>query len=184
MTAVSVGMRKLKITLSAEESSPLFSNEGAPCCADPKTRKFLAALLKKALPKTDFRLDCDRLYVEIYPSTLGGHIIYFTKAPLLKCFHKNPVQQLSLLLTFKDFEDLISLCKVLFKENFCPLNSRLYKYKGEYCLSISAAPSAIPYSIITEFADSVSYSNLRAALIGEYGRLLIKDDTLNILASF
>ena len=184
MTAVSVGTRKLKITLSAEESYPLFSSDSVPCCTDPKTRKFLATLLKKALPKTDFRLDCDRLYVEIYPSTLGGHIIYFTKAPLLKRFHKNPNQQFSFLLSFKDFERLVGICKALKKAEFYSQNSKLYKYKGEYCLTLLTVPSDIPYSIITEFADSDSYSNRKAAVIGEYGKLMIKDDALNILASF
>lgn len=181
MTAVTVGIRKLKITLSPEESSQFLGQSENPCCKDPKTRRFLAALLRSALSKTDFRLDCDRLYVEIYPSALGGHVIYFTKAPLLRRFHKNS-ENFSLLLRFKDFSELSLLCQKLTHENFSENSSVLYKYRGEYSLFLSAPPSAFPYPLITEFADTVICSDIAVATVSEYGKLLIKENAVEVLS--
>lgn len=184
MTAVTVGMRKLKITLDAKESSLLLCGNERPSCHDPKTRQFLAAILKKALPKTDFLLDCDRLFVEIYPSALGGHIIYFTKAPLLRRFHKNPDPMLSLLLKFSDSSDSFALSKKFVQIKFSPKQSGFYKYKGEYCLILTASPSSFPYSLINEFADSVVCSDIAAAAVSEYGKALIKDNAVEIISRF
>lgn len=182
MLAVTVGIRKLKITLSAEESYRFLGKIAKPCCKDPETRRFLAALLRSALHKTDFRLDCDRLYVEIYPSALGGHIIYFTKPPLIRRFHKNPSSNLTLMLEFKDFGDLISICKKLKSEGSSEIRSALYKYKGEYSLLITSSPSAFSYPLITEFADKVICSDIAVASVSEYGKLLIKDNAIDIIS--
>ncbi len=182
MNAVTVSNKKLKITLTAKESSELFEGKAQFSCIDKKTKLLLKVILKRALYSTNFTLDCDRLFVEIYPSARGGHIIYFTKAALFKKFRKNPRPNLCFVLKFKNSANLTEFCKTVNISGYRIPRSELHKYGGKYFLILRQNEKSIPFSLITEFTDSLLCSQTSAAIIGEYGKCILKNDAIEVIS--
>ncbi len=180
MTATTVGPSKLKITIDQNESAELFCHAAALTCRDPETQSALRTLLRKALRKTDFKLDCKRLYVEMYPSVSGGFIIYFTKTPYRRRYRQNPNGKIMYLLRFSDTNSAIAASKLL---KGCPsLKSSLYRYGGSYYLAVSSPLKEFSTAVITEFADSALCSDAAYAIVSEYGSTVIDENAIEKLS--
>ncbi len=180
MTAITVGPSKLKITIDANESAKLFCRAATLTCRDPETQSALRILLGKALQSTDFKLDCKRLYVEMYPSAGGGFIIYFTKTPYRKRYKRNPAAKIVYLLGFSDTNGAIAASKLLSRQS--TLKSSLYRYGKAYYLAVSSPIAEFSTTVITEFADSVLCSDTAYAIVSEYGSSVIDENAIEKLS--
>lgn len=183
MIAVTVGKRKLKILLNADESISLFQNSSYFSCAEPETKRILRKILNTAIAHTDFILDTNRLFVEIYPCSLGGVAIYFTKAPYTGKYRLNPNYEYKCSLSFSDFESVRILCRELINRCEDRFTSSLYKYNNEYILIIgSKGKNRLPFPLITEFADSICCKNIAAEAVSEHGNSIIKENAIEALS--
>lgn len=180
MTAITVGPSKLKITIDANESAELFCRATAFTCRDPETQSVLRILLQKALRNTNFKLDCKRLYVEMYPSAGGGLIIYFTKTPYRKRYKRNPNAKVVYLLRFSDTNGAIAASKLL--SRYPPLKSSLYRYGKSYYLAVSSPITEFSPAVIAEFADSALCSDTAYAIVSEYGSSVIDENAIEKLS--
>lgn len=182
MTAVTIGKRKLKITLDMRESAALFEN-GVISHKSRDLRRRLCAILKKAAVSCDFSLDCERIFVEIYPSASGGHIIYFTKSPLLKRFKEKRDGRFCFLMRFSDADAPFAFSKRCREGGALPLESSFHKLHGRYFLSLTfRTADPIPISLITEFADRVVCSETAAATVSEYGKTILYENAVEVLS--
>ncbi len=183
MTAVLIGKSKLKIKLDPFEAAKLFKNADNISCQDPETRYILKIILGRAISKTAFRLDCDRLKVELFPAASGGCIIYFTKSPERKRYKRNLDAEFKFLMEFSDSNKAVAASKTFYKNLRNIKNSRLYKFGKKYYLIVSSN-SGYPLSLplIKEFADSLQCSDTAAAIVSEYGNLMISENAIEKLA--
>ncbi len=183
MTAVMVDNSRLKIKLDADEAYKLFKDTTFVSCHDPEVRQIFKAILKKALCQTNFILDCEKFKIELFPSIYGGCIIYFTKAPRVKRYHKKSDTKFKFLLEFSDSNHVIAASKSF---RCCLPNcdkSSLYKYQDRYYLIVTSPSGKFLSSpIIKEFADSLQCSDTAAAIVSEYGNLMILDNAIEKLA--
>lgn len=184
MTAVMVNGSKLKIKLDADEAYKFFKNTTSVSCYDPEVRHVLKAILKKALCLTEFTLDCEKFKVELFPSAGGGCIIFFTKSPVGKRYRKNPDTKFRFLLGFSDSNDVISASKSFNSRLVGCDKSSLYKlYDRYYLLVTSRSGKFFSSPLIKEFADSLQCSDTAAAIVSEYGSLMIGDNAIEKLAT-
>ena len=179
MTVTRLNSNKLKITLDKEESSFLFNHTSLPRFSDPHTLKSLRYILKKATHKTDFLDNSCRLYVEIYPLSPSGVIIYFTKPDEVPSPSKEQ-GLLTYIISADSLDSILKLCYILSGQPRAA-DSSLLKYNGSYHLILQTEPlKKIPQ--IKEFADNICTSKLTAAKISEYGKTIISDNAIDSLA--
>ncbi len=177
MRATLLTSRKLKITLTARESSELFNSFEKLSHLNAAVKRSLLSLLREALRSTDFILDCERLFVEIFPTSLGGHAIYFTKPT-----DKSLCRPSEILLRFKSSSDTSDFCKTLEVCKSVPRQSALYKYRGKYYLRLNIGETRLPVRLINEFTDLSPCSALESAVVGEYGKCIIKTGAVETLS--
>lgn len=184
MTAVLVGKSKLKIRLEHFEMTELFKVTDTISCKDPETRYILKVILGKAITKTGFRLDCERLKVELFPSASGGCLIYFTKLPYYKRFRQNQNADFKFTMEFSSCDNAVAASKTFKNLLLDKENSSLYKLHEKYYIVVSSASGyPLPFPVIKEFADSLHCSNTAAAIVSEYGNLMISDNAIEKLAA-
>ena len=177
MTFVSLGEDRLKISLDAKEVLRLFGSYEKIDCTDKDTRFALNLLLKQALPESDFKLNCQRLNVEIVKNLFGGCDIFFFKPLKVRCLDLREY-----VFEFSDFEDSIMASKMLTARCLPKSESRLFLFSGRYRLTGSCWRD-FPYSPVLEFAETVFTSKTETAKTEEYGKELIGENALRLLAS-
>ena len=183
MIVGTIGNSKLKITLDPEETVDFFAECDNLSCADPETRYSLRILLGLALTKTEFKLDSERLFVEMYPSASGGCIIYFTKTPHRQRYKRKKDAIFTFLLEFDNTENAITISKALCQKGVKIEKSSLYKYNNLYYLIVlSSFNKALNSAFITEFADSCTGSNTASAIVSEHGNVIIEQNAVEILS--
>ena len=180
MTVTRLSSKRIKITLDKDESSLLFNHTSLPRFSDPHTIKSLRYILRKATHKTDFLENSCRLYVEIYPLSPSGVIIFFTKPDEARSTLKQ--QGLcTYIITAKNLESTFKLCRLSLCDQSKIVASKLLKYNGAYHIILQTALlKKIPQ--IKEFADNICTSKLTAAKISEYGKTIISDNAIDSLA--
>lgn len=184
MTAILVEKGKLKIHLEHFEMTELFKVTGSISCKDPEMRYILKIILGKAITKTGFKLDCERLKVELFPSVTGGCVIYFTKLPHYKRFRQNREANFKFTMEFSSCENAVAASKTFKSFLLNKENSSLYKLEERYYLVVSSAAGyPLPFPVVKEFADSLHCSNTAAAIVSEYGNLMISDNAIEKLAT-
>lgn len=182
MTVTTLGKSKLKITLSRLEASKLFGNGEHTACRDRGTQYILRVILAKALTKACFTLDCERLFVEMFPSASGGRIIFFTKSSLLAPLKQTSASLYYYLLEFTDINPASQICRLVFKQKELLVKSSLYKFRKKYYLALlSKSPYLVSATTAEEFADRCIRSKTAFAIVSEHGKKLIDDNAVDII---
>ena len=187
MLVNSLGKNKIKISLTAFEITKLFGSYENIDYANPETKIALNVLLEKAVQISNTEFDDGALFVEVYPTVLGGCNIYFTR---IKPEEKRPKRLKKVLpnshwciLEFAQSNHLISAIQLLYKQNIPEiLNSSLYKAKDTYCLLIIAAkPVMQKLGLIKEFTQNIYFGKENAAMLTEHSKTIVKSKAIQTI---
>ncbi len=183
MFASKISSRKLKITLDSKESAELINRLYKVPRDNLQLKHILRILLSKAAAKTDFTLDCERIYVELFPSVNSGLIIFFTKYPQVKKYRLNSAKVFKYLLEFSDSDSVIRAAKAFAAQKKDCFQSSLFKKQDKYYLIISCKTGIpITYALLTEFADRCVCSHTASAIVSEYGKKILSENAVDLLA--
>ena len=168
--------------------------------SSPKTQELFQDMLEKAYEECGFEVDSDsQLMVEAYPMTSDSLVLTLTKVKdLAKSFMEADIsdskdvffgetedeEQLDfdsdeVVFAFKEFDAMISICKRM-DDNFTSKTS-LYKMDDVYYLVFGEEDEMLSnlIGLIGEYGD-LAY--IVEAYLIEHGKLLIKDNAVEILA--
>lgn len=161
MLVNSLGNNKIKITLTAYEISKLFGSYENIDYSNPEIKIALNILLDKAIKISSTKFDDGALFVEVYPTALGGCNIYFTRINQTNKqqnrFKKATHNNLWNVLEFEKSNDLLNAIELLYITNETNIfKSSLYKHKDKYYLLVVCSKSTDKrYCFIKEFAKTI-----------------------------
>lgn len=186
MTVSSLGNDKLKISLDAREIKRLFGSYEKIDCNNPNTKFALNLLLKQAVPESDFKLNSQKVNVEIIKNITGGCDIYFLKNNLF--FKKRVItdgSKQTYIMEFSCLEDAIKASKLI---ETGPIPSKIkscfFRFKTNYRLIISSENElSKALYCANEFAEKFFYTNTEKAKTEEYGKELISENAISLLSS-
>ena len=177
MTFTALKNDKLKISLNGDETLRFFGGADSIDQNDPTIRLAIKLLFKKALLNCNFRPSGGSMFVEVVKTALGGCDIYFTKSRKETCSAKADDFAV---IEFSEIPDVIRAAKVI-KEGCSITKSRFFRVKNKYRLAIWYEQSSCT-SLLYEFADTIFRTSLCIAEAEEYGKELIKENAVEILA--
>lgn len=186
MTVSSLGNDKLKISLDAREIKRLFGSYEKIDCNNPNTKFALNLLLKQAVPESDFKLNSQKINVEIIKNITGGCDIYFVKSNLI--FRKLASAENSkqtYVIEFSCLENAIKASKLIkLKPRCSKIESRFFRIKSKYRLVISSENElSKTLFCANEFAERFFFTYIEKAKTEEYGKELISKDAVTLLSS-
>lgn len=185
MTVSSLGNDKLKISLDAKEIKRLFGSYEKIDCNDPGTKFALNLLLKQAVPESDFKMNAQKLNVEIVKNLFGGCDIYFLKSNLIfkKVIASDSYKQ-NCIMEFSSLDNAITAAKLIKQKHICKIESRLYRMKTKYRIIVTSEKEVSKILFCAnEFADNFMFSHTEKAKTEEYGKEIISSDAIALLAS-
>lgn len=185
MTVSTLGTDKLKVSLDAREIKRLFGSYERIDPNNPNTKFALNLLLKQAVPESDFKLNCQKINVEIVKNLSGGCDIYFVKSGLLLKRASLPDNaKIFYTIEFACCEHAIRAAKLLKQKAYDrKVESRLFRTTTKYRIIISSERDLLGELIcINEFAEKIHSSYAEKAKTEEYGKEIIESDALNILS--
>ncbi len=132
-----------------------------------ESKQKLKNLLSKALISARIPNDASRFLIEIYPIFSGGCEVFFIPTSKTRQFKaKRKPSDISVAAQLFDSDAVLGLCHRLFKLGTSQ-NSTLYKYCGEFFLTVDTERDEIPS--FREFCKSVINSVVLNAKIKEHG---------------
>ena len=153
-------------------------------------------ILEKAKKEFGFEANGCKLIIESFTSdedflifTLTKYPIPEKKKPIAKrkqvlISNNTAVYRFETLNNFIDFCNYIKNSKSDFKQNMISIKSYLYCYNNTYFLLLKELDNSYVTkkcinSLISEFANYISYSNTFENKLLEYGDIIIKNDAIN-----
>lgn len=147
-----------------------------------KLKKYLMLLLSKIkLPSDSLGTYGDTLYIEIYPQSSGGAIVYF----IIDCGVQAPYQPA--VFCFYSINDLIKAAIAL----FCCYSHRLYKsalYQYGDCWLFIICPLdgtlSPTVSLLSEYGEQIEGGWMTASFIEEHSKPIIRERAADMLAFY
>lgn len=175
MTYLRLKNDRLRISLTKYETEQIFGNADGIDKSDPRARIAIKMLLKRAVSAGSFKPNCNSVWIEIVKNLSGGYDIYFIKG--------RPVGEDSdlLVLEFNTCESAIAAAKLM-KASGRYYQSSFYNLFGEYRIIVSVKNGIYDLPGIIEFADSIFVSDTAVAQTKEFGKVIIKENAIEILA--
>ncbi|MBR6573120.1 MAG: adaptor protein MecA [Clostridia bacterium] len=185
MTVDTINENKLRICLDAKETKQLFGSFEKIDYNDPDTRFALNLILKQALPEVEFTLNCQRLYVEVSPAISGGCNIYFTKTNSKAKRYKLSNSSFIYIFEFDSCQDAINASKEVVKlKCSTELDSKFYSFSSKYRMIIESKQNCSEFSsLMKEFSLLLSSEDNEKQQTIEYGKEIISDNALSVLAN-
>lgn len=202
MELIPVNSQKLKIILTKDDMASFDITSDDLDYSSAKTRKALGNILERAKNETGFNIHHDRLYIQVFPSVDGGCEMFLTRrARLLPepeakgCTYlkkkygsafEYPSECGKYIARSEDFEDIVSLCLRLYKENFFGRSS-LHTIGKDYLLKLDFGHADDLTSDFSRFSFICDYCSVRyaddipAAYIDEHGKVLIKENAVETI---
>lgn len=187
MLVNSLGKNKIKITLSAFEITKLFGSYENIDYSNPEIKIALNVLLDKATEMSNTEFDEGALFVEVYPTALGGCNIYFTKIKqtdkTTKRFKKINQNHFCTVIVFEGSNDLLNAIQYLYKtDTYELIKNSLYKRKDKYnLLLVSSKPIIKKLHCLGEFAKNIYSGKEVYAFIAEHSKQIIADNAIQII---
>ncbi len=178
MTIIPEEGGKIKILLTAEDTSAMGISFKTINCKDPDTRLLLRAVYKMAKLRSGEDYNSRRLLIEAYPYINGGGILYFT--PLeenrgrkrLKLKTLKPTSD-RLNYVFPEGSCLLKAIELLYQnEHTRPLYSELYTVDDVFLLTIHSLPDLSVLHEIKEFSRDFFTGRQAEKYTGEHGKVL------------
>lgn len=190
MLVNNLGKNKIKITLSAFEIAKLFGSYENIDYSNPEIKIALNVLLDKAIKLSSTQFDDGALFVEVYPTVLGGCNIYFTRInqsnkPQSK-FKKVSGNNIWIVLEFEKSDDLLGAVECLYiKSHENTLKSALYKSMNNYLLLL-VCPKHIEQKLkfIKEFAKKTYYGKEKCSVVDEHYTKIISDNAVEKIGEY
>lgn len=179
MTYLKLKNNRLRISLTKHETAQIFGNSDNLDKNDPKTSQALKMLFKKAVFENNLDADYGSVLIEIAKNLSGGYDIYFSKGNSYVFLPKNILG----VLEFSNCENAIGLSKTILSLNYEIEQSRLYKFADRYRIIVLTKGGIYRIPALLEFADRVYSTRTEAAKTAEHGRLIIKENAIEILAN-
>lgn len=189
MLVNNLGKNKIKVTLSALEITKIFGSYENIDYSNPEIKVALNILLDKATEISNTEFEDGALFVEVYPTALGGCNIYFTKIKpaekQTKRFKQITQNHLWNILEFANSTDLINAMKCLYKTNSKDIiKSSLYKCNDNYyLLTVCSKPIFKKFFLIREFAQNIYFGKTICAVIAEHSEQIVKDNAIQKLGT-
>lgn len=195
---------KIKITLNSKDLEANDIDFHSFMSNSSQTQSLFLAVLDKAERDYGFSTDNYQLKVETVVIDSENFILTITRSKAgvssstkkkCKVYRKvpNPLSA-SLIYKFNTFEDFCSFVEFLSFSAFSNIekiskSSILYCYNGNYYLVFNAINVKYPYlkafySVITEFATYINYSEAFVAKLYESGTLAIKNNAIKICKKY
>ncbi len=176
MTYLRLKNDRLRISLTKYETEQMFGSADGIDKSDPRARIAIKVLLKRAVNAGSFKPDCNNIWIEIVKNLSGGYDIYFIKG---KAVIEASEQ---LVLKFISCDNAIAAAKVL--KAFGRYNqSSFYRIFGQYRIIISAENGIFDLPGVIEFADGILSSDTAVAQTKEFGKEIIKENAIGVLAT-
>jgi len=188
-----LGQDKIKIFLTFDDLMERGIHKDDMWKEIPKVHELFSELMDQAYTELGFDAT-GPLAVEVFALPAQGMVVIVTKGKIQpRTFiddleeEEPEVSEMEVTLeetdlisyAFKDFEDVVSVCKLL--SGFISGGGRLYSYRGHYILQIE--PVHLDWdrdvqravAILSEFGEATSVTE---AVLDEYGKLIIADGAI------
>lgn len=211
MDLIRISDSKLKIMLTSSDMTHYDLHNDSVSFADAHVRRVLRRLLADAREQTGFDGDMTRLYVQMYPCADGGCELFISKLEQDSENEESPLGQRlpapglcppasqgralrsaerfgrdMCAYSFTRLCDLINVCKRLYAVGF-PGKSTLYTDQKQvyYLFLRDFSPPSLyspdEYCFLGEYGSRENARMLQN-YIGEYGRLICKDDAVAVMS--
>jgi len=192
---------KVQIIVSSEDLEKRDVKKWDLMPSSPKAQELFQEMLDQAYDECGFEVDSEtQLMVEAYPMTTDSLVITLTKVKhadkdlfdhdfeedgeeLFDDLEDEEIAELEsdeLVYLFRDFEDIVQLCKQISGEYH--KNCNLYKLGNVYYL-VFADPDSLSdhgLGLLGEYGNLV---HLAEAYLFEHGKIMVEKDAVNVLAS-
>ena len=175
MTYLRLKNDRLRISLTKYETEQIFGSAEGIDKSDPRARIAIKMLFKRAVSAGSFKPNCSSVWIEIAKNLSGGYDIYFIKG---KAVYGGAE---TLVLEFKSCEEAIGAARLLKAAGRCAKSS-FYRIFDGYRIITEAENGIYGLSGAIEFAESVLSSDTDVAQTREFGKEIIKEIAVNILA--
>ncbi len=190
MLVNSLGNNKIKITLTAHEIAKLFGSYENIDYSNPEIKIALNVLLDKAIKISSAKFDDGALFVEVYPTALGGCNIYFTRinqtGKQQNRLKKVPNNNLWIVLEFEKSNDLLNAIEQLYITNETNIfKSSLYKHNEKYYLLVVwSKPIDKKYYFIKEFAKKIYSGKEICSIFDEHYNKIISNNAIQKIGKY
>ena len=178
MTYLKLKNNRIRISLTKYETEQIFGSSDKLDKDDPKTNLALKMLFKRAASDNNLELSADSVWIEVARNLSGGYDIYFIKSGASAMYPKAPV----LIFEFSSLNTAIKASRAVAFVKCKTHFSRFYNFFGKYRMIVLSKTGACNIPAVFEFADSLLTSRIDVAKTIEYGRLLIKDNAVEVLS--
>lgn len=153
---------KIKVVFSQKEYSPSSNNE--LLFSDSEFKKFFVSILNNAEREHSFKINDEKILIEIIFEKNDTYIFFVTKYPTKDINNKH-----SNIYCFKSLDDFYDFINYYSKNIE---KASLYEYKNLYYLIVENIKEDLDYTIC-EFCDSVKSSISFESKLKEHGKFIL-----------
>lgn len=152
------------------------------------TKKLLSDILLRARSLSGFDPTDSKLFIEVYPDSLGGCIFYFTALPDTEPEEvSEQVVPRPVVFCFEELDVLIEACTRLFRL-YCHriYKSSIYRLGDSYRLVVYPLDStdSVTVAFLQEYGRLVGEGHLLAAYVEEHGKPIVEGNAIDTISAF
>ncbi|MBC8570421.1 adaptor protein MecA [Zongyangia hominis] len=186
-----ISKNKLKVTLSGEDLKGLGISYDSLDYSDPHTKEVLLHILGKAKTQAGFAPGRQKLFIEVYPSSQNGCVIYFTplfdKNPAIRRYRVKRSIGEPAVYRFGKIDTVIDASVRLFQlMGHRIFKSSLYRMGRAYYLAIYPLDgiSGKTAGFLSEYAPLAGRGHLLVSYLQEHGHAIVEDRAIDTLSYY
>ncbi|MEM0529199.1 adaptor protein MecA [Zongyangia sp. HA2173] len=186
-----ISKNKLKVTLSCEDLKGLGISYDSLDYSDPHTKEVLLHILGKAKSQAGFSPGRQKLFIQVYPSSQNGCVIYFTplfdKSPTIRRYRVKHTIGEPAIYRFSQVDTVIDASVKLFRQmGHRVYKSSLYRLGQSYYLAIYPldGPRGKTAGFLSEYAPLAGRGSLFVSYLEEHGRVIVENRAIDILSYY